>query len=101
MQKIELYYDNVVNVVFDNYGKEYEVKEAKGNWKYINKGNEKISLSKIQTKILIRDFRDVVTHYILDWHSSHPCPAIGYSVYRKLTGKKIRLKDYYKQYKQP
>ncbi len=95
MQETKLYYDNVVNVVFDNYGKEYEVKEAKGNWRYINKDNKKISVSTLEEKPLIRNFDDVVVHYVFGWHRELPCPAIGYGVYRKVSGKKIGLKDYY------
>ena len=99
MDKIHIFYDNVVNVVYDNYGKEYEVKEGKGNWRYINKDNTKISVSTLPHKTLIRDFGDVSVHYILEWHRTHPCFAIGYFVLRKESKKKISLQEYYKQYK--
>lgn len=97
MQTLQLFYDNVVNVVFDNYGNKYEVKEAKGNWKYINHNNKKVSISSLQEKPLIQDFDDVVFHYRFGWHREYPCPAIGYFVYRKITGEKISLKEFFKQ----
>lgn len=95
MQTLQLYYDNVVNVVFDNYGNQYQVKEAKGNWKYINHNNKKVSVSTLQEKPLIQDFEDVVSRYVLGWHRDFNCPAIGYFVYRKITGKNISLQEYF------
>jgi hypothetical protein len=85
--------------VWDTYGKEYPIKEHQG-WKFVNIGNSKVGINKLPQRVLIRNFDDVVVNYVFGWHSSHPCPAIGYSVYRKVTGKKITLKDYYQQYKQ-
>jgi hypothetical protein len=96
MKSEVLYYDSVVNVVFDNYGNEYEVKEGKGNWIYINKDNKKISVSSLATKHLIRNFDDVMAHYILDWHTEYPCFAIGYYVYIKESNKKVSLQDFKK-----
>lgn len=99
MQNIIFYYDDVVNVVFDNYGNEYTVKEAKGNWKFFNYSNKKISVSSLQNKPLIRDFNDVMAHYIFCWHRSYPCRAIGYYVYIKQTKRKITLDQYFKENK--
>jgi hypothetical protein len=52
-----IFYDFVGNVVFDTYGKTYQVKESKG-WKFVNVGKSKISVSKLQKKFLIRNFDD-------------------------------------------
>ena len=92
-----IYYDNVWNVVFDTYGKEYPIKDVSG-WKCINIDNKKLGVSKLPIRVRIKNFDDVVVNYVFGWHRTHPCPAIGYSVYRKVTGKKISLKDYYQQY---
>jgi len=93
-----IYYDNVWHRVWDTHGKEYAIKEHQG-WKFINVGDKKLGVSKLPIKPLIRNFDDVVVNYVCGgWHRSFPCPAIGYSVYRKVTGKKISLKYYYKQY---
>ena len=95
MANTQLYYDDVVNVVFDNYGKTYEVKEAKGNWKYINLNNFNLSVSKLPTKPLISQFDDVMFRYIFcGWHQNYPCIAIDYLVYMKHLNKKITFNQY-------
>lgn len=95
MDNTQLYYDDVVNVVFDNYGKTHEVKEAKGNWKYINIDNKKLSISKLPTKPLIRNMDDITFRYIFcGWHIKYPCVAIDYLVYMKHLRKKISFKQY-------
>jgi hypothetical protein len=96
MANTQLFYDDVVNVVFDNYGKTHEVKEAKGNWKYINLYNSKLSVSKLPTKPLIRNMDDVHFRYIFcGWHQKYPCIAIDYLIYMKHLRKKITFKQYY------
>ncbi|MCX6208342.1 MAG: hypothetical protein NTZ59_02275 [Bacteroidetes bacterium] len=89
-----IYYDNVWQRVWDTHGKEYTIKEHQG-WRFINLGSNKIGINKLPQRVQIKDFDDVVVNYVFGWHRTHPCPAIGYSVYRKVTGKKITLKDYY------
>jgi hypothetical protein len=80
--------------VWDTYGKEYAIKVHQG-WKFINIGNSKVGINKLPQRVLIRNFDYVVVNYVFGWHRSHPCPAIGYSVYRKVSKKKIGLKDFY------
>jgi hypothetical protein len=89
-----IYYDNVWNVVFDTYGREYPIKDVSG-WKCINIDNKKVGVSKLPIRTQIKDFDDVVVNYVFGWHRTHPCPAIGYSVYRKVTNERISMKDYY------
>lgn len=93
-----IYYDNVWNVVFDTHWNEYPIKVHR-DWKFINIDNKKLGISKLPIRIRIRDFDDVVTNYVCCWHTSFPCCAIGYMVKRKVTGKKITLKDYYNEYR--
>jgi hypothetical protein len=97
MDNTQLYYDDVVNVVFDNYGKTHDVKEAKGNWKYINLDNSKVSISKLPTKPLIRNFDDVYYRYVFcGWHQKYPCVVIDYLVFMKHNRKKLNYKQYEK-----
>jgi hypothetical protein len=97
MKEEQIYYDEMGNYGWSTH-KQYPVVERK-NWKYIVVDGKQIGVSKLPIKPLIRNFDDVVVNYVCGgWHRTHPCPAIGYSVYRKVTGKKISLKDYYKQY---
>jgi hypothetical protein len=93
METTKLFYDNVSNIVFDANGKEYPIKEYNRS-KCVNVGDKRIALSKLEQKPLIRDFDDVVFNYVFAWHSTYPCPAIGYFVYRKVKKNKITLKDY-------
>lgn len=94
-----IYYDNVWQRVWDTYGKEYIIKEHSG-WKFINAGDKKIGISKLPTRVQIKDFDDVVVNYVFGWHREFPCPAIGYFVYRKVSNKKITMKEYFKLEKQ-
>jgi len=98
MQNNTIYYDNVWHRVWNTHGKEYVIKEHQG-WKFINVADKKIGISKLPIRTQINNFDDVVVNYVFGWHRTHPCPAIGYSVYRKVTGKKITLKEYFKQFK--
>jgi hypothetical protein len=93
MVTTKLYYDAVSNLVFDANGKLYPIKEYNRS-KCVNVNDTRIALSKIEKKILIRDFDDVVFNYVFDWHSTYPCPAIGFYVYRKTKNNKISLVDY-------
>ena len=95
MQNIQLFYDAVSNIVFDANGKEYPIKEY-NRCKQVNFNDGKIAVSKLPQKPLIRNFEDVCFHYMFCWHRTHPCIAIGYMVYRKRTGSKITLKEYFK-----
>jgi hypothetical protein len=83
--------------VWDTHGKQYTIKEHRG-WKYIDVANKKIGVSKLQQKPQIRNFDDVVLNYMFCWNVWYPCPAIGYYVFKKHTGQKISLKEYYKKY---
>ena len=45
----------------------------------------KIAVSKLNVKLRIRDFDDVVYHYIFSgWYQKYPCPAIEHLVNKKL-----------------
>jgi hypothetical protein len=94
MLKNTIYYDNVWNVAFDTHGREYAIKVHR-DWKFINIGDKKVGVSKLPIRTQIKDFDDVIANYTCHWHRTSPCPAIAYSVYRKVTNKKISLKDYY------
>lgn len=96
MQKEQIYYDKMGNYGYSTH-KQYPVVERK-SWKYIVVNGKQIGISKLPIKPQINSFDDVVFNYVFGWHSSFPCPAIGYFVYRKVSGKKITLKDYYKNY---
>jgi len=95
MQNNTIYYDNVWHRVWNTHGKEYVIKEHQG-WKFIIVGNTKIGINKLPQRVQIKDFDDVVVNYVFGWHRTHPCPAIGYLVYRKVKGERISLKDYFK-----
>ena len=61
----------------------------------------KLGVSKLPVKMRINSFDDVVFAYIFEgWHRSFPCVAIGYYVYRKVSKKKITMKEYFKLDKQ-
>ena len=90
-----IFYDFVGNVVFDTYGKTYEVKESKG-WKFVNIGKDKVSVSKLQQKFLIKNFDDFISRYAIYFCAHHRCLAMEYYVYIKETGKKISLKEFFK-----
>ena len=94
MDNIQLYYDDVSNIVFDANGKEYPIKEY-NRCKQVNVGNKKISISKLPTKPLIRNMDDVYHKYIFcSWHIKYPCIAIDYLVYMKHLNKKITFNQY-------
>jgi hypothetical protein len=97
MRNNQLFYDNISNQVHDANGKVYEIKEYNRS-KCVNYNNTRIALSKIHIKPFIKDFDSVVSRYILEWHLTHPCPAIGYYVYLKTSNKKISLTNYFKNY---
>lgn len=90
-----IFYDFVGNVVFDAYGKIYPIKGDK-RWYYINVGKDKVSVSKLKRKFLIRDFDDFSARYAIYFYANAPCPAMGYYVFRKITGKQISLQEYFK-----
>jgi hypothetical protein len=90
-----IFYDFVGNVVFDTYGKIYEVKESKG-WKFVNVGKDKVSVSKLQKKFLIRNFDDFTARYALYFCANYRCLAMEYFVYRKVTGKQVTVKEFFK-----
>lgn len=90
-----LFYDFVGNVVFDTSDKIYEVKESKG-WKFINIGKNKVSVSKLQQKFLIRNFDDFVAKYAIYFCANYRCLAMEYFVYRKEAKKNITLKEFFK-----
>ncbi len=95
MANIQLFYDDVSNVVFDANGKEYPIKEYNRS-KQVNVNNKKLSVSKLPTKPLIRNMDDVHFRYIFcGWHQKYPCIAIDYLVYMKHLRKKITFKQYY------
>jgi len=80
--------------VYDTYGKEYPIKEHR-NWKFVNINNKKIGVSTIQIKMKVSNFDDFVFAYIFGGLAhTHPCFAMDYLVYRKLTNKNITLKEY-------
>ena len=80
----KLYYDNVCNSVYDTHGKQYTIKEHRG-WKFVNVNNKKIGISSLREKIQIRNFEDVVYHWIFSgWFYLYPCPAIEKLVNQKL-----------------
>jgi hypothetical protein len=94
MNNIQLYYDDVSNIVFDANGKEYPIKEY-NRCKQVNVGNKKISISKLPNKSLIRNMDDVMFRYIFcGWHQKYPCVAIDYLVYMKHLNKKITFNQY-------
>lgn len=97
MDKIQLYYDNVSNEVFDANGRKYPIKDYNRS-KQVNIGNKKVSISKLPIKPFIRNFDDVCVRYILCWHITYPCFAIDYFVYRKETNIKISLQEFKKQF---
>lgn len=93
-----IFYDFVGNVVFDTYGKTYQLKESKG-WRFINIGKDKISVSKLQKRFLIRSFDDFTARYALYFCANYRCLAMEYFVYKKQTKKNITLKDFFNKQK--
>ena len=94
----EIFYCNVGNVCWDTYGNVYQIKTG-GNWKHINVGNKKIGVSALPVKIKIFNFDDFLYWYVFGGLCiSHPCIAMGYYVYIKMTGKNISM-DNFKKYK--
>jgi hypothetical protein len=95
----QIFYCNVGEVCWDTYGNIYPIKTG-GNWKHVNVNNTKIGVSKLPIKMKVFDFDDVVFAYIFGGlHSSHPCPAIGYYVYKKVSKKTLTMIEYFKQNK--
>ena len=99
MQNIQLYYDNVGEVVFDNYGKEYPIKIASGNWKYVNFNNKKVTIDKLERRFLINNFEDVIARYAIEWNRTYPCFAIEYFIFRKEKKVKVSLQEFRKNRK--
>lgn len=96
MNNIQLYYDDVSNIVYDANGKEYPIKEY-NRCKQVNIGNKKVSISKLTTKPLIRNMDDVYYRYVFcGWHQKYPCIVIDYLVFMKHNRKKINYKQYEK-----
>lgn len=80
----KIYYCPEGKIVFDAYGKEYPIKKDK-RWEFINVNGSKIGVSKLKERIRIRDFDDVVFHWIFSgWFYLYPCPAIELLVNKKL-----------------
>jgi hypothetical protein len=95
MSTHQIFYDSVSNQVHDANGKVYEIKEYNRS-KCVNYNNTRIALSKIPVKPFIKDFDSVISRYILEWHLTHPCPAIAYYIYLKTSNKRMSLQDYFK-----
>jgi len=94
-----IFYDNVCNSVFDTHGKIYEIKEHR-NWKYININNIKVGINKLPIKMKIFSFDDFKFNYIFGGlFKTHPCIAMEYYIYRKISNKYITFEDYYKKFK--
>jgi hypothetical protein len=81
----QLYYDAVCNLVHDAQGKTYPIKEHSRRV-YVNYNDKQISVTKLPTKKLIRDFDDFIFWYVFtDLHVTHPCLAMEYFIHRKMT----------------
>lgn len=93
----EIYYCNVGNVCYDTYGKIYEIKSG-GNWKHINVNGKKIGVSTLPIKMKIFNFDDFTFLYWSYLFQSFPCPAMGYYVYLKMSGRSISLKKYFNEF---
>ena len=86
----KIYYCPEGKVVYDAYGKEYPIKKDK-RWEFINVNDTKVGTAKLKRKLMIRDFDDVVFHWIFSgWFYKYPCPAIEQLVNKKL--KQIGIK---------
>ena len=86
----KIYYCPEGNIVFDAYGREYPIKKDK-RWEYINVNDTKVGTAKLTRKLRIRDFDDVIFHWIFSgWFYKYPCPAIEVLVDKKL--KQIGIK---------
>lgn len=80
----KIYYCPEGNIVYDAYGKEYPIKKDK-RWEFINVNDTKVGTAKLRRKLRIRDFDDVVFHWIFSgWLYKYPCPAIEVLVNKKL-----------------
>ena len=80
----KIYYCPEGKIVYDAYGKEYQIKNDK-RWEFINVNDKKVGVSKLRKKLRIRDFDDVVFHWIFSgWFYKYPCPAIEILVDKKL-----------------
>lgn len=90
-----IFYDFVGNVVFDAYGKIYPIKGDE-RWRYVNVGKDKLSISKLTKKFLIRNFEDFQSLYALYFCANFPCTAMEYFVYRKEKNSSISLKEFFK-----
>lgn len=85
--------------MFDTHGKIYEIKEHR-NWKFINVNNIKVGVNKLSVKMKIFNFDDFLFNYIFGGLSEkYPCIAMEYYVYRKMTNKRITIKDFFKMFK--
>ena len=92
----QIFYCTVGSVCWDAYGNIYPIKTG-GNWKHINVYGRKVGISTLPVKVKIFDFDDFVFWYVFGGLCQKlPCPAMGYYVYQKMSGKSISLTNYFK-----
>ena len=99
----QIFYCNVADKCWDCYGRVYDIKVGrkgtKSEWRHINVNNSKIGIDKLPVKVKIFDFDDFVFYYAFtNLCQTHPCPAMGFYVYRKMAGKSISLVNYFNQF---
>jgi len=94
----QIFYCNVGNICWDTYGNTYPIKTG-GNWKHINVDGRKVGVSTLSVKVKIFNFDDFVFWYVFGGLCQKlPCPAMGYYVYQKMTGRSISLVNYFKKF---
>lgn len=93
----QIFYCNVCNSVWDAHGKIYEIKEHR-NWKFINVGDKKVGVSSLPIRLKIFSFDDFIFAYWSYLLQRFPCPAMGYYVYQKMSGRSISLVNYFKEF---
>ncbi len=93
----KIYYCNVHECAFDLHGKIYPILKRGENSRYINVGDKQVRIDTLEKRLRIFDFSDFIFAYIFGGlFETHPCPAMGYFVFKKTTHKKVSLKEYFK-----
>jgi len=95
----QIFYCKVGKVCWDASGNIYQVKTS-NRWEHINIGNKKISISTLPVKLKIFNFDDFVFAYVFGGLcQTHPCFAMGFYVYIKMTNRNITFEAYKKKFK--
>ena len=91
----QIFYCPVRNCVYNTHGKILEIKERDGK-RWVNYKDKQVNVKSLEQKMMIRDFDDFTFAYWSKLCQSHPCIAMGYYVYLKMSRKSISMKDYFK-----